>query len=569
MPVNSEFSPCVVIPCYNHGAMMSSVLARLVPFSLPVFIVDDGSDAATQQMLKQLAAENDSVTLIGLTQNSGKGAAVISGIKAAAQAGFTHVLQVDADGQHQIEDAPHLLDAAKRHPDSLISGRPRYDASVPKSRLYGRYITHVWVWIETLSFSIKDSMCGFRVYPVDVTLTLIARQSVGHRMDFDTEIMVRLYWAGTPSRFVDTAVTYPENGLSHFDALHDNLRISWMHTRLFFGMLPRIPSLLTRCRQAHWAGVAERKGLLGMRFMLAVYQRLGRGLFTLFLWPVIAFYWLTGRAQRRASQAWLRQIGNYARQHDIVLPKPLSSYHHFLRFGQAMLDKIASWRGDLRWGCDIDFAPGAREIIEQGKQKGQLILVSHLGDVEVCRALAQQVSGLVINALVFTENAQRFKQVLDVVAPQAGVNLIPVNDIGPDTAMMLQQKLEAGEWVAIVGDRTSVNRQRGGVRRVVWSRFLGRDAPFPQGPFVLAAALRCPVLLMFVIRERQKLRVYCESFADPIVLPRATRQQTLQQVIDRYAERLAHYALKSPLDWFNFFDFWRLPDDEQSSGKKE
>lgn len=162
---------------------------------------------------------------------------------------------------------------------------------------------------------------------------------------------------------------------------------------------------------------------------------------------------------------------------------------------------------------------------------------------------------MTINALVFTDNSQRFKQILEEIAPQAGVNLIPVNNIGPDTAIMPQEKIEAGEWVGIVGDRTAVNRQEGGTRRVVWSSFLGRKAPFPQGPFLLAAALRCPVLLMFVIREANILRVHCEPFADPILLPRATRQTALQEIVDRYAERLGYYALKSPLDWFNFFNF--------------
>jgi predicted LPLAT superfamily acyltransferase len=176
--------------------------------------------------------------------------------------------------------------------------------------------------------------------------------------------------------------------------------------------------------------------------------------------------------------------------------------------------------------------------------------------------MAQQVSGLVINALVFTDNAQRFRAVLETIAPQAGVNLMPVSDIGPDTAILLQQKLDAGEWVAIVGDRTAVNRQRGGERRVIWSEFLGRAAPFPQGPFVLAAALRCPVLLMFALRQQGKLRIHCEAFADPLLLPRAQRQQALQQAVDRYAARLAHYALLAPLDWFNFFDFWTLPDSQ-------
>lgn len=569
MSMNRDFLPCIVIPCYNHGGMMPGVLARLASFDLPVFIVDDGSETATQQQLERLARENERVTLVRLARNQGKGAAVVKGFETAAVAGYTHALQVDADGQHQIEDIPRLLDDARAHPESLISGRPRYDASVPKSRLYGRYITHFWVWVETLSLSIKDSMCGFRVYPLAATLALTSQRKIGQRMDFDTEIMVRLYWQGTASRFIDTRVTYPDNGISHFDALRDNLRISLMHTRLFFGMLPRIPSLLFRRRRIHWARIAERKGLLGMRLMLAVYQWLGRRGFSLLLWPVIAFYWLTGKAQRQASNQWLAQVHDYADDQRIALPRPLNSYRHFLRFGYAMLDKIASWRGELHWGKEIDFAPGALDVIHQGRERGQLILASHLGDIEVCRGMAQQVSGLVINALVFTDNAQRFRQIQESMTPQAGVNLIPIRDIGPETAMLLQQKLDAGEWVAIVGDRLAVHRHRGVQQRVVWSDFLGRPAPFPQGPFILAAALRCSVLLMFVLREQNQLRVYCEPFADPIVLPRGARQEALQQVIDRYAERLAHYALKAPLDWFNFFDFWSLPDETSADREKQ
>jgi len=285
--------------------------------------------------------------------------------------------------------------------------------------------------------------------------------------------------------------------------------------------------------------------------------------FILLLWPVVAVYWLSGRAARAASQQWLTRVQAVAHQQQIALPRPLSSYRHFLRFGNSMLDKVASWRGDLQWGRDIDFAPGAETVIRVAEGKGQLILASHLGDIEACRAMAKQVSGLVINALVFTDNAQRFRAVLESIAPQAGVNLLPVSDIGPDTAILLQQKLDAGEWVAIVGDRTAVQRQRGGERRVMWSEFMGQPAPFPQGPFVLAAALRCPVLLMFALRQQGKLRVHCEAFADPLPLPRNGRQQALQAAVDRYAARLQHHALLAPLDWFNFYDFWALPEEEQ------
>jgi predicted LPLAT superfamily acyltransferase len=541
--------------------MMASVLARLAPFNLAVFIVDDGSDEATRLQLEPL--RNAQVTLIRLAENQGKGAAVMRGLQVAAEAGFSHALQVDADGQHQIEDCPQMLAEARQHPQCLISGQPVYDDSIPKSRLYGRYITHFWVWVETLSFSIKDSMCGFRVYPLAPTLALATRHPIGQRMDFDTEIMVRLYWAGTPSRFIATRVTYPQDGVSHFDALHDNLRISWMHTRLFFGMLPSIPSLLRRPRGEHWAQTKERKGLAGLKFMLWIYRILGRGIFTLFLWPVIGFYWLSGGPQREASRQWLQTVKTVAAQKNQPLPARMTSFHHFLRFGEAMLQKIASWRGDLRWGKEIDFAAGAEQALAAGQPGGRLILASHLGDIEACRALAQQVSGLVINALVFTDNAERFRQVMDEIAPEASKHVIPVSNIGPETAILLQQKLDAGEWVAIVGDRTAVNRQRGGVRRVIWSSFLGKPAPFPQGPFVLAAALRCPVLLMFALREQGQLKLHCEPFADPLLLPRATRQQALQDAVDRYAARLEHHALIAPLDWFNFFDFWQLPDQPQ------
>ncbi|OSM49757.1 acyltransferase, partial [Aeromonas salmonicida subsp. salmonicida] len=151
--------------------------------------------------------------------------------------GFSHALQVDADGQHDLADIPALLAEAHRDPEALISGRPVYDDSVPKGRLYGRYITHVWVWIETLSFTIKDSMCGFRVYPLAASCALLEQVALGRRMDFDTEVMVRLHWAGVAVRFVPTRVIYPADGSSHFQLWRDNRDISWMHTRLVCRLL--------------------------------------------------------------------------------------------------------------------------------------------------------------------------------------------------------------------------------------------------------------------------------------------------------------------------------------------
>ncbi|MEE4411224.1 MULTISPECIES: glycosyltransferase family 2 protein [unclassified Serratia (in: enterobacteria)] len=562
MSVIAPFSPCIVIPCFNHGQMMAEVLASLAGYGLPCLVVDDGSAAVTADELQRLAAGLPWVQLLRLEQNQGKGAAVIAGLQLAHSQGYSHALQVDADGQHQLSDIPDMIAEARAHPDCLISGQPVYDSSVPKARLYGRYVTHVWVWIETLSLSLKDSMCGFRVYPVEPTLALAASHPLGKRMDFDTEVMVRLYWQGVPSRFLPTRVTYPADGVSHFDALRDNLRISWMHTRLFFGMLPRIPRLLRRkpANSLHWSATEERHGLWGIRLMLQVYRLFGRRAFQLLLYPVIGYFWLTGRAQRKASCDYLQRLREFAQGRQQALPAPLNSFRHFMRFGDAMLDKLSSWRGELhdirlvdRAGCERQIASG----------KGTLILASHLGDIESCRALGELDSGVKINALVFTEHAERFNQVMKEVNPCANLNLIQVASLGPETAMRLQDKLNAGEWVAIVGDRTSAGKhQRGEQPRVVWSHFLGKPAPFPQGPFVLAAALRCPVFLMFGLKQQGRLNVYFEPFADPLLLPRAQRRQALQQAVDNYAARLEHYCLLAPLDWFNFFDFWQLAAQE-------
>ena len=245
--MSEAFSPLVVIPVYEHGQAIGPLVARLRRHGVPCLLVDDGSGEACAATLRDLAAaESGWLSLLRLEPNQGKGAAVMAGLREAGRRGHSHVLQLDADGQHDAADVPAFLAMARAEPGAVINGRPVYDASVPRGRLYGRYATHVWVWINTLSFDIADSMCGFRVYPLAPALALVGRERIGTRMDFDTEIIVRLHWAGVPVRNRPTRVTYPEDGVSHFDLWRDNLRISAMHTRLFFGMLLRLPRLLAR-----------------------------------------------------------------------------------------------------------------------------------------------------------------------------------------------------------------------------------------------------------------------------------------------------------------------------------
>ncbi|MEZ9571097.1 glycosyltransferase [Vibrio splendidus] len=592
----SNYKACFLIPCFNHGATMPSVVSSLLNFKLPIIIVDDGSELETKQLLTPLA-DSPSVTLVTLHQNQGKGGAVKAGIKRAQELGFSHAIQIDADGQHDLDALPALIQASQTKPQQLISGQPVYDESVPKARLYGRYATHIWVWIETLSLSIKDSMCGFRAYPIDKTQTVLNKYDVGSRMDFDIEILVRLYWEGCDIDFVETRVIYPENGISHFDALWDNVKISWMHTRLFFGMLPRAPKLIARhfksdsakklsaensqdssadsrqvnseqigSEQPHWSRTQERGTVLGIKLLLAVYTLLGRGVFNLILRGVMRYYHLTGKRARNASEQYLFQLKAYAEQQNIELPAELTSYNHLLSFGHTMLDKLAAWKGDF--SVDNLSIHGQEQFESMvANQQGVLILGSHLGNIELCRALGRRHSNIKINALVFTEHAERFNSVMKAVNPQSDLNLIQVTSMGPDTAILLQQKLEQGEWIVIVGDRTSTSKES----RSVWAEFLGKEAPFPQGPFMLASVLKAPVFLLFGLRDdsqsKPHFNVYFEHFSDKIELPRKTREQSLQQVVQKYADRLEHYTLKAPLQWYNFFNFWTLSKhhDEKES----
>jgi hypothetical protein len=184
--------------------------------------------------------------LLRLPHNQGKGAAVMAGLREAAARHHSHAVQIDADGQHDATQISAFVQLARSQPQAVICGVPRYDASVPRSRLIGRYATHVWVWINTLSFAIRDSMCGFRVYPLAATLAVIDSERPGTRMDFDTELLVRLHWRGVPVVNKPTPVTYPQGGVSHFRLWRDNWLISCMHARLFFGMLRRAPRWMGR-----------------------------------------------------------------------------------------------------------------------------------------------------------------------------------------------------------------------------------------------------------------------------------------------------------------------------------
>lgn len=237
---------CFVIPIYNHPQHIAALLDYMQQFSLPMIVVNDGSDAECSALLKQLAEHYPLLDLLQHPTNLGKGQAVITGLRHAHARQLTHALQIDADGQHDWQDIARFLQAAQQHPAAMVIGQPLFDASVPRKRLYGRYLTHVWVWINSLSFEIKDSMCGFRVYPLAQTMPILERAKFQPRMGFDSEILVRMSWENVSMLNIPTKVTYPDLGVSHFHVWRDNWGMSQAHGRLLAGMLCRLPQLLAQ-----------------------------------------------------------------------------------------------------------------------------------------------------------------------------------------------------------------------------------------------------------------------------------------------------------------------------------
>lgn len=239
--------PIVLIPSYNTGPIVFETVAAARRHWTPVWVVVDGSTDGTAEQLEELARDDAGLRVLRLPRNSGKGAAVLHGLEYAAAEGIDHVLTMDADGQHPADLIPAFMEISKAHPDCMILGKPIFDASAPLLRVRGRRVSNWWANLETLWIGIGDSLFGFRVYPVVPLLDIMRRRRWMRRFDFDPEAVVRLAWRGVRPINRDAPVRYlteAQGGSSHFRYWRDNILLTWMHTRLFLGFLPRLPWLL-------------------------------------------------------------------------------------------------------------------------------------------------------------------------------------------------------------------------------------------------------------------------------------------------------------------------------------
>lgn len=301
----------------------------------------------------------------------------------------------------------------------------------------------------------------------------------------------------------------------------------------------------------HWASLNESTFVAGMYLLFWVWRVLGRWPFRIVLYPVLAWYVATRPLARRASMAYLERVSAYTK----VRTGMVGVMRHFGSFAENILDKMLLWGGlfDTRAVRVIGAEPLLRRVEQR---QGALLVCSHLGNLELCRVLARQCPGLDITVLVHTKHAQAFNQVLARLDPASQLNLMQVTEMTPAMAMTLSERVARGGFVVIAGDRVPVS----GGARVVRASFLGRDAAFPIGPYVMASVLECPVYMMFATHSGGSHELHFELLRESVRLPRKNREAAITELAAAYASRLEFHCRRAPLQWFNFYDFWDSPD---------
>lgn len=303
--------------------------------------------------------------------------------------------------------------------------------------------------------------------------------------------------------------------------------------------------------QASWANTRERGALFLMRLMFLALRLIGRPVMLPVVKLVTLYFFLFGRCAREASLDYLQRAATLLPESG-VRPTLTWAYRHFSAFADAILDKLDAWTGRLtRESVAFENYREMRELADSGR--GALLIGSHLGNLEVCRALASLNARVHLNVLVHTVHAERFNRILRM-AGATDLQLLQVTSLDAGAALDLKARIARGEWVVIAGDRVPVH---GG--RTVDVRFFGGEAPLPIGPYVLASLLECPVYLLFCLKQAGRHHVFFESFADRVQWKRPERDAVIAGLVQRFATRLEHYLRLAPLQWFNFYPFWRRP----------
>ncbi len=298
----------------------------------------------------------------------------------------------------------------------------------------------------------------------------------------------------------------------------------------------------------HWADIGELGFVSGMRFLFWVYRCLGPRAFTVAVQPAVLYYFLTNRIARTSSREFLQRLDGSTGVEDVSWKRV---YSHLNTFAQLAVDKLGVWAHPASFD-PVKF-PNRKILLDQlDTGRGAVLLGAHLGNMEICRCFSRSTAQLKLNILVHTGHADRFNLLLRKLHLNCELELIEVSQLSPATAIRLSAGIERGEFVVILADRIPV----GSLGRYREIEFLGAMAPFPEGPFILASLLKCPVYTLFCTRGGAGYEIRCEKFADQVFLPRRNRDEALEAYISRFVTILEKNLRLTPLQWSNFYHFW-------------
>lgn len=306
--------------------------------------------------------------------------------------------------------------------------------------------------------------------------------------------------------------------------------------------------------------------LLGIKTLLFINKIIGERLVRLFIFIIMFFYWCFGTKAKLASKDYLSTLLAFQKnrpQQKTLSPQKLSTFRHFVAFGNALFDKLLCWSGKITLE-DVTIYQSEFRLTEKNHQKGILILGSHLGNIEVCRALAKLETTQKIHVLMHTEQTQKFNAILKSLNPQSQINLVSVSNITPETMIFLKSVLEKGDYVALLADRLPVSTNHHQSTYITKADFLGRPAYFPKGPFILTLLLNVPTYFMVGLKLNNRYHIHLKRLNFPNEIKRYERDATIDDLTAQYISHLTHFCLQAPLQWFNFYYFWQCPESEGS-----
>lgn len=532
--------PLVVIPTKDNAASVGQVALDCLTHCPDVLVVNDGSTDGTAEILAAMTGISVATHVV----NRGKGAALETALHWARDNGFSHIISIDADGQHYPGDLPHFIDALRADPWAIHVGVRDMDTAPGKSN-FGRNFSNFWVWVET-GHRVGDTQTGYRIYPVAPTLSLRLPRG---RYEWEVQVLVKALWAGIAVRDLPCRVFYPdpEERVTSFDPWRDNVRISLMNTKLVAGRILWPPRWINRVpdpgqpwKGRHLGAVWGWKTLVGMTRVLGRWPMYG-----LMMWFAL-FYMAFAKPHRQGVLAYLRRktpsLGGLG-----LLRR---TYGVFLRFACSLIDRfVVMLRGPAAFTFEREGAVEAREALADGG----ILLTAHMGNPDLGAATMKAAgeAGLPVAMVQYASAQDPYRQLIeDLVPPDKRPRVIEINAQSEMASLEITRALREGWVVALKVDRVAD-------ARAVQVELFGAPARIPSGPFLIAALARKPVVTFACFKDGPSTyRVLAGPPKTYRFTSRAERGADLERWGQEWALQLEDWARRYPDQWYNFHDLW-------------